>query len=225
MKEVSENNPLFSEEMRLNMINIDQPGKIADFIASILNIDKGRSAADPRDPERPPAHGAGTRVHQEGAGAPARPEEDPDRDQRAHREEPARVFPPRGAQDDQGGARHHDRREDLRLPEVQGEGRVFQVRGRDQGSRRKRAREVRPHGLKLKRVHRDAELPRDDRDPSVVAANRGVVRPQGSARGARRRPLRARGRQEAHHRVPRGEEAQEGHEGIDTPPRWPARRR
>ena len=40
MKEVSENNPLFSEEMRLNMVNIDNPGKIADFIASILNIDK-----------------------------------------------------------------------------------------------------------------------------------------------------------------------------------------
>ncbi|MDR3342555.1 MAG: endopeptidase La, partial [Treponema sp.] len=41
MKQISENNPLFSEEMRLNMINIDHPGKIADFIASILNIDKG----------------------------------------------------------------------------------------------------------------------------------------------------------------------------------------
>ena len=40
MKQVSENNPMFSEEMRLNMINIDHPGKIADFIASILNIDK-----------------------------------------------------------------------------------------------------------------------------------------------------------------------------------------
>ncbi|MCI1208227.1 MAG: endopeptidase La [Treponema sp.] len=40
MKEVSENNPLFSEEMRLNMVNIDHPGKIADFIASILTIDK-----------------------------------------------------------------------------------------------------------------------------------------------------------------------------------------
>ncbi len=40
MKQVSENNPLFSEEMRLNMINIDHPGKIADFITSILNIDK-----------------------------------------------------------------------------------------------------------------------------------------------------------------------------------------
>jgi ATP-dependent Lon protease len=40
MKQISENNPLFSEEMRLNMINIDHPGKIADFIVSILNIDK-----------------------------------------------------------------------------------------------------------------------------------------------------------------------------------------
>jgi ATP-dependent Lon protease len=38
MKQVSENNPLFSEEMRLNMVNIDNPGKIADFIASILNL-------------------------------------------------------------------------------------------------------------------------------------------------------------------------------------------
>ena len=40
MREISENNPLFSEEMRLNMVNIDHPGKIADFIASILNIEK-----------------------------------------------------------------------------------------------------------------------------------------------------------------------------------------
>jgi ATP-dependent Lon protease len=40
MKQISDNNPLFSEEMRLNMINIDHPGKIADFITSILNIEK-----------------------------------------------------------------------------------------------------------------------------------------------------------------------------------------
>ncbi|MCE5255698.1 MAG: endopeptidase La [Spirochaetaceae bacterium] len=45
MKQVSENNPLFSEEMRLNMINIDHPGKIADFIASILNVDKKEQQA------------------------------------------------------------------------------------------------------------------------------------------------------------------------------------
>jgi ATP-dependent Lon protease len=41
MKKISENNPLFSEQMRLNMVNIDHPGKIADFITSILNIDRG----------------------------------------------------------------------------------------------------------------------------------------------------------------------------------------
>ena len=35
MKEISENNPLFSEEMRLNMGNLDNTGKVADFIASI----------------------------------------------------------------------------------------------------------------------------------------------------------------------------------------------
>jgi ATP-dependent Lon protease len=40
MKQVSENNPLFSEEMRLSMVNIDHPGKVADFITSILNIDR-----------------------------------------------------------------------------------------------------------------------------------------------------------------------------------------
>ena len=40
MKQVSQDNPLFSEQMRLDMVNIDQPGKIADFIASILNIDR-----------------------------------------------------------------------------------------------------------------------------------------------------------------------------------------
>ncbi|NLK45439.1 MAG: endopeptidase La [Treponema sp.] len=40
MKEISENNPLFSEEMRLNIVNIDYPGKVADFIASILNVEK-----------------------------------------------------------------------------------------------------------------------------------------------------------------------------------------
>ena len=40
MKQVAEGNPLFSEEMRLSMVNIDHPGKIADFITSILNIDR-----------------------------------------------------------------------------------------------------------------------------------------------------------------------------------------
>ena len=40
MRQVMENNPLFNDELKLNMMNIDNPGKIADFIASILNIDR-----------------------------------------------------------------------------------------------------------------------------------------------------------------------------------------
>ncbi|NIZ19654.1 endopeptidase La [Entomospira culicis] len=40
MKSVSENNPFFNEEIRLNMLNIDEPGKIADVITSMLNIDR-----------------------------------------------------------------------------------------------------------------------------------------------------------------------------------------
>ena len=42
MKQISEDNPLFSEEMRLNMVNIDIPGKIADFITGILNVDRDK---------------------------------------------------------------------------------------------------------------------------------------------------------------------------------------
>ena len=40
MKEISDNNPLFSEEMRINMVNINDSGKIADFVASVLNVEK-----------------------------------------------------------------------------------------------------------------------------------------------------------------------------------------
>lgn len=40
MKEISESNPLFTDEMRLNMANISHPGKIADFLASILDLNK-----------------------------------------------------------------------------------------------------------------------------------------------------------------------------------------
>ena len=45
MKDISENNPLFSEEMRLNMVNIDNPGKIADFVSTILNVEKEEQQA------------------------------------------------------------------------------------------------------------------------------------------------------------------------------------
>ena len=40
VKALSENNPLFTEEMRLTMINVDEPGRLADIVTSMLNIDR-----------------------------------------------------------------------------------------------------------------------------------------------------------------------------------------
>ncbi len=40
MKQIIENNPIYSEDVRLNMVNIDHPGQIADFITSILDLKK-----------------------------------------------------------------------------------------------------------------------------------------------------------------------------------------
>lgn len=37
-KNIIANNPIFSEDVRLNMVNIDHPGQIADFITSIINV-------------------------------------------------------------------------------------------------------------------------------------------------------------------------------------------
>jgi ATP-dependent Lon protease len=40
LKMLSENNPLFTEEMKLTMVNVEEPGKIADFVTSILNLER-----------------------------------------------------------------------------------------------------------------------------------------------------------------------------------------
>ncbi|NLA99207.1 MAG: endopeptidase La, partial [Spirochaetales bacterium] len=45
MKMLTKNNQIFSEDMRLNMVNIDHPGKLADFIASILNVERKQQQA------------------------------------------------------------------------------------------------------------------------------------------------------------------------------------
>lgn len=39
-KEISQHNPLFTEEMKLTLVNVEEPGKIADFVCSILNLEK-----------------------------------------------------------------------------------------------------------------------------------------------------------------------------------------
>jgi ATP-dependent Lon protease len=40
IKEVSEDNPFFTEEIRLNMANLNGAERVADFVSSILNIDR-----------------------------------------------------------------------------------------------------------------------------------------------------------------------------------------
>lgn len=40
LRALSENSPFFTEQMRLEMFNIDQPGRVADLISSILNTDR-----------------------------------------------------------------------------------------------------------------------------------------------------------------------------------------
>ena len=40
MKEVADSNPFFTDDMRINMLHVDNPGKITDFVSSILNLKK-----------------------------------------------------------------------------------------------------------------------------------------------------------------------------------------
>ncbi len=42
IKVLSESNPLFTEEMRLTMVNVDEPGRLADFVTSMLNIERDK---------------------------------------------------------------------------------------------------------------------------------------------------------------------------------------
>lgn len=39
-KELSQQSPLFTEEMKLTLANVEEPGKIADFVCSMLNLEK-----------------------------------------------------------------------------------------------------------------------------------------------------------------------------------------
>jgi ATP-dependent Lon protease len=39
-KEFSENNPLFTDDMKVTLVNMNEPGRMADFVCSILNLEK-----------------------------------------------------------------------------------------------------------------------------------------------------------------------------------------
>ena len=76
-----------------------------------------------------------------------------------------------------------------------------------------------------RRVQGDPHLPRLAGGPALVEADRGQPRHRPRARGPRRRPLRPRGGQGPHPRVPRRPQAQPGVARPDPLLRRPARRR
>ena len=39
-KEIAAQNPLFTEEMKITLVNVEEPGKIGDFVCSLLNLEK-----------------------------------------------------------------------------------------------------------------------------------------------------------------------------------------
>jgi ATP-dependent Lon protease len=39
-KEIAQQNPLFTEEMKITLVNVEEPGKISDFVCSLLNLEK-----------------------------------------------------------------------------------------------------------------------------------------------------------------------------------------
>ncbi|MDH4262970.1 MAG: endopeptidase La [Spirochaetia bacterium] len=39
-KEIATQNPLFTEEMKITLVNVEEPGKIGDFVCSLLNLEK-----------------------------------------------------------------------------------------------------------------------------------------------------------------------------------------
>jgi ATP-dependent Lon protease len=120
MKQISEDNPLFSEEVRLNMVNIDEPGKIADFITSILNI--------PREKQQEVLEMLDIRQRMEQVLVYIKKEQELLKIQKKismqinekNRKEPEGVFSTGRAQGHQKGAGNHHRRKGKRLSEVQG---------------------------------------------------------------------------------------------------------
>ncbi len=69
LKLLSENNPLFTEEMKLTMVNVEEPGKIADFVASMLSLEKQEYQKHPGDRQGAKAAGDGAPAPPQGDGS------------------------------------------------------------------------------------------------------------------------------------------------------------
>ena len=102
--------PLLSDDLQTLAMNIEEPARLADFIASSLStISTADQAGGARDARRPRADGQPEPDPDQGARGPRARLEDPVAGAVGGRQEPARVLPARAAQGDPEGARRRRR--------------------------------------------------------------------------------------------------------------------
>ena len=198
--------PYLPDELQVVVMNIKDPGKVTDLIASNLNISLEEkqdllNTLDVRRPAREAERDPEARDRAAGAG-PQDPVAGPDRAQ----QEPEGVLPAPADEGDPAGARRGRLRGAPSSRAAREDRRRQHARGGPQGGRQ-RARAPAHHPAGVGRAHRRAHLPRVARRPAVGDVDRGQPRHPARPRRPRRGPLRPREGQGAHPRVPRGAQA------------------
>ena len=217
--------PLLSDDLQTLAMNITEPGRLADFIASSLStISTAGQAGGARDARHPRAHGQPEPDPDQGArGARARLE-DPVAGAVRGRQEPARVLPARADEGDSEGARR-GRRPDQGDRGADREDRSGRACPSGEEGSAARARSAVEDAGGGGRIHRVAHLSRLAGRAAVDQADRRSDRSAADQGRARRRSLGPREGEGSHPRIPRRPQAESGRQGADPLLRRPSRRR
>jgi Lon protease-like protein len=191
------------------VLNLEDPGQFADYVAYHLDFRVGDKQAvlEAAERRRAPPQGAGAHRHRDRAAGDPAPAAA--RGQGRDRPQPARVLPARADQGAPEGA--------LRLRRGGGRGRgvpreargARAARGRHEGGAA-RAEPPRPHAPRLGRGVGHPHLPHHHHRAALERPLRGQARHGGRRRGPRGGPLRPREGQGPGARVPRRAQAQAG---------------
>ena len=173
--------PLLSDDLQTLAMNITEPGRLADFIASSLStISTGGQAGGARDARHPRAHGQPEPDPDQGARSARARVEDSVAGAVRGRQEPARVLPARADEGDPEGARRR-RRSDQGDRGARREDRSRRhARGGEEGSAA-RARSAVEDAGRRRGVHGVAHLSRLAGDAAVGQADRRGHRSQEDA--------------------------------------------
>ena len=206
------------------LMNIDQPGNLADFLAANLDLDTQEKQDLLEELDVAKRVRLVHRVRGESARDGPAPAQDPGGRPVLHRRHPAEDVPPRADEGHPQGARRGRRgpRADRRAaPRTPRGGRPARE-GHGRGQPRARAPYGRTPGQP--RVLGHPQLPRAHRRLAVAEDQRGQPRPPPRSGDPRPRPLRPRQGQAPPHRVPLGPQAQPRRARRDPLPRRPAGR-